>query len=359
MEYPIISILSNLGIDGENISRLMELSTNEAKNNGNEKPLSLNQTQELLNLLIVATFDLQKFEKEALLLQDHVLKNEKDLSGYDRGRFLHIRGYISWRIHNSIFFAYEYLNRGLKALLGLGTKEATCYMARVYDTYGQILRTQGLLKDARHEFEKSLALRKESGDTIGKALTLGNLGRLNLEMGNYKEAKEYLLEDLEIVTNELKNNEYIQAQLLNTISICSLELKQFQEAEASLKKSYDLNSLDNNKTGLCFNHIAYSNLFLAQGDIAKSQNHIKKAKTLMEGQDFPQFLKNDIQGDLYRMLAEIYKIEKKNGDSIENYKLALKSYESSSSVSPISKAKLLRGYAKALRLQGFDVEANN
>ena len=364
MKEQIKSILLTLGLDEESVYRLFELNNNQANGNENKnknknKKFHLSgETQALLNLLIEATFDLRKYEKEVLLLQNYVLKNEKNLSEFDRGRFHHIRGYISWRIHNSIFFAYEFLNRSLKILLRLKTKEASGYMARVYDTYGQLLRTQGLLEDARLEFEKSLTLRQKSDDITGKALTLGNLGRLNLEMGNYEKAKDYLLEDLEIVTDKISTDKNIHAQLLNTISICSTELKQFEEAQQYLNKSYEINSSSNNKTGLCFNHLAWAGLYVANGDIEKSQEHIERAKLILEQQNFPEFLRNDIKGDLFHLTADIHHIQKQNKKAVKYYRKAVKLFESSSSVSPIAKAKLLHSYAKVLKEIGFVAEAN-
>ena len=307
MNKKIKNVLKNCGVNSIYIDDLVETTLNPPKESVNKSELLHSEKiQLLLNILIIATYNLKKFNKVVAQLQEYILKNEHELSIFDKGRFLQIRGFLAWRIEGLLFSAYQLLNKSINILDKLKTKEAFQYIARVHDTYGQILRSQGLTNDAKQEFENSLVFREKAGDIYGKALTLGNLGRLNMELGDYAKARQYLLKDLEIVTKKTDEPAEINAQLLSTLALCSIELKDLEEAESFLKKSFKINKSLNNSVGLCYNYLTYAGLFLHKNILNESFNNLEIAKIISSGVDFPGFLKKVIDGEIYQLFAEIF-----------------------------------------------------
>jgi len=359
MKNKIENSLKNCGINHVYIIDLVELTLNPPK--GSVDKLELQQSNEvqlLLNILIIATFYLKKFNKVVTHLQEYILKNEQELSMFDKGRFFQIRGFLAWRVDGYLFSAYSFLNNSIKILSDLKTKESFLYLARVYDTYGQILRSQGLTNDAKQEFENSLEFREKANDIYGKALTLGNLGRLNMELGDYAKARQFLLEDFDIITKQADETAEIHAQLLSTLALCSIELDDLEEAENFLAKSYDINNTLNNNVGLCFNYIAYAKLFIKKNELTVSLNNLKKVQLISSKSDFQNFLKKAIDGETNQLFAEIFYKKEEIDKSLEYFSKALENYNLLPNNSPLEKAKLLHGFAKASLLTNNSEKSN-
>ena len=359
MKNKIQNSLKNCGINSIYIIDLVETTLNPPK--GSVDKLELQHSKELqllLNILIIATFNLKKFNEVVIHLREYILKNEKKLSLFDKGRFFQIRGFLAWRVDGYLFSAYYFLNNGLNILSNLKTKESFLYIARVHDTYGQILRSQGLTNDAKQEYENSLIFREKANDIYGKALTLGNLGRLNMELGDYAKARQYLFKDLEIVTNQSVEPTELHAQLLSTIALCSIELEDLDEAEDLLKKSYEINNSFRNNIGLCFNYLGYAKLFIKKNELTVSLNNLKKVQLISSKSDFPNFLKNTIDGEINRFFAKIFYKKEEINKSLEYFSKALEYYKLLPNNSPIEKAKLLHGFAKASLLTNDSEKSN-
>jgi class 3 adenylate cyclase len=359
MKDKIKNALISSGIDNIYIDDLVGTILNPPKECIDKSELlNSDKTQLLLNILIIATYNLKKFNKVVVQLQEYILKNEHELSLFDEGRFLQIRGFLAWRLDGFLFSAYQLLNKSLKILDQLKTKESFQYIARVHDTYGQILRSQGLTNDAKQEYENSLVFREKANDICGKALTLGNLGRLNMELGDYAKARQYLLKDLDIVTKQTNEPAEIHAQLLNTLALCSIELDNLEEAGNFLKESYNINNSFNNSVGLCFNYLAYANLSLNKNELNVALKNLKNAQLISSKIDFPGFLKKTIDGETNQLFAEIFYKKGEIDKSLEYFSLALDCYHSSSAISPLVKAKLLHGFAKASLLKNDSEKSN-
>ena len=72
----------------------------------------------------------------------------------------------------------------------LETLPVPAYLLKIFDTFGQILQHQGLLHDARLEFERALVCKRAGKDRYSTALTLGNLGCLCMELGDFGAARQ-------------------------------------------------------------------------------------------------------------------------------------------------------------------------
>ena len=159
-----------------------------------------NAAQVALLAAIVTAGRSQQFGTALQRLLGCVDAAQASLSTYDRGRFWHLKGVAAWRLDDALYSATRALNRGIALLQGLETLAAQAYLGRIFDTFGQILQHQGLLHDARLEFERALVCKRAGKDRYGMALTLGNLGRLCMELDDFAAAARYLRRDLRLIS---------------------------------------------------------------------------------------------------------------------------------------------------------------
>ncbi len=182
----------------------------------------------LLRIAAAAATDARRHAK---LLHDvlAVLRpREEELAPEARGRFFHLAGFFALRVDEDIARALRDLNRARDTLapLAAASPSAKAYLARIHDTLGQLLHRDGQWDAAQRELARSLALRRESGDVTGLAITLGNLGRLCLDIGNVASAEAHFLEDLAILDGEGESNarrERLRAQLLVHLGDCAAD----------------------------------------------------------------------------------------------------------------------------------------
>ncbi|MCI0530248.1 MAG: hypothetical protein L0Y56_22620, partial [Nitrospira sp.] len=105
--------------------------------------------QILLLITIALTTDFQRFAKETQAILTFLMGRLVELSMYNQGRFWHLKGYIAWRVDEGFFTAIQAFNTSLKLLKEAKEPAAKGYMARVYDSLGQLLLHQGLLREAK------------------------------------------------------------------------------------------------------------------------------------------------------------------------------------------------------------------
>ena len=162
------------------------------------------------------------------------------MSDYDSGRFWHLTGVAAWRLGEwpeALYPTTRALNRSVTMLERSATPDAQAYLARVFDTWGQVLQHQGLLREARLEFERALRLREAATDLAGEALTLGNLGRLCMELGDFAAAAGYLARDLALVEHLSPERTRIRAQLLSHLGTCAVEQGEAAQAQDYFTRS--------------------------------------------------------------------------------------------------------------------------
>ena len=301
----------------------------------------------LLNTLIVLSFDLPTFTEPVLLLLSKLMRDEGSLSDYDKGRLFHVKGFLEWKLNNAVYAACHSLNRSIEHLTASDYANSAFYLARVHDVYGQILKSEGLLNDARDEYEISLSLREHSGDLYGKAITLGNLGRLNADLGNFKNAIEYLTQDLNIVRYEFENKN-LEAQLLNTIALCLIETGDFERAEEYIRSSMELNSELNNPAGQCLNYITLLTWHLRLCNVPLASDCLTEINTLLNLEKIPAYLLHHIEAEKLKLTAELNFQIDHFAEAEKLYQAAVELYLGSSSFSPVETAKLLYDYGQVL-----------
>jgi class 3 adenylate cyclase len=190
-----------------------------------------------IQLLLVAATDTRRFGGAMTELVASLEPRLDELSIYDQARFHHLVGVKAWRLDGSVDRATRAFNTSARLLAEAGGDRAARYLGRVRDSSGQHLHQQGLLGEARNDFERALRIREQTGDVPGEAITLGNLGRLCLEYGEFAEAKAYFERDVEIVRLRTPERTRTIAQLLSHIANCQLQLEEAEAARATLNES--------------------------------------------------------------------------------------------------------------------------
>lgn len=309
------------------------------------------ETQLALLAAVIAATDLRHWGEALPPLLAAVATGQGTLSAYDHGRFWHLKGVVAWRLENALAVATRALNRSLACLSGVSTPQAQGYMARVYDTFGQLLHQQGLLREARREFE--LARRhREPTDTEGTALTLGNLGRLCLDLGDFASAATYLAQELELVTRLTPERTRIRTQVLSHLGTCALHAGHLAQAEDFFTQSATLAVADGNAYGLAFAALGLGTSALRRGDTATAQHQAEAALAHLHAADVPVAMQAGVRGLIGHLVANIHLQAQRPAQAVHAFQAALQHWAQATQVSPVERAHLLHGLAQAYRQQG-------
>ena len=178
-----------------------------------------------------------KFKKEITLTESFLSGHQHLLSDFELGVYYHVKGFLNFKKGpNHYHVVFESLNKSSDYLHSVNDQPARYYSARVSDTYAQVLQTIGFYKDALLLFQESLKIKKEFNDEPSVALTLGNLGRLNFGIGNFKQAIKHLELDLKIL-EKTQGEESLKSKMMNQIASCLIELQDFQGAIKYIDRS--------------------------------------------------------------------------------------------------------------------------
>ena len=295
---------------------------------------------------IVAAARRQQFNDVLEPLLRFVAAHATQLNAYDIARFSHIRGMHLWRSQASICAATQSFNSSIDLLETIGTDEASRYVPRVMDTYGQFLSAQGLMYDARKEFESALVYREALHDDVGMAITLGNLGRLCMDMGDFNAAAQYLERDLHIVESSPDPIIAIQIQLLSHLGTCHFELGNFSESRALFTRTNELAENQKDWVGLSYAALGLGRIALKTEDSAEAKNQLNTAQKCVQEAALGGYMADSLSALLHQFAGAI---DQKNGDfksALEEYQLAQKSLERVPHTSPITIAQLLRDHAE-------------
>jgi class 3 adenylate cyclase/Tfp pilus assembly protein PilF len=313
---------------------------------------------------IVAAADTRQWGKALQRLLAFLHTVEADLSDYDSGRFWHLQGFAVWRgleegssSATRALIAMRALNRSVALLQGIDAPGAQAYLARVFDTYGQMLQHQGLLYEARREFEQALEKRQAMGDTVGEAWTLGNLGRLCLDLGDYAAAEGYLIRDLEMVQQLSPEQRRLCAQLLSHLGVCAAGQGDVQRAQDYFLRSTSLVQTDHDAYGLAFADLGMGQVALQRGHLVYAEQLAERAWAHMASLGEPSEDQEGIRGLISQLRAEIHLARTDARRSIDAFETAQACFLRTPRVSVMEMARLLYGYAKAHHAAGEDQQA--
>ena len=189
----------------------------------------------------------------------------------------HLRGIVAWRLDGDVPVAIDELNHSLEALETLGGTGPLAYAGRVHDTLGQLLHHQGLLVDAREAYERALLAKEAGGDVAGRALTLGNLGRLCMALGDFRAAARHLTDDLAVVEASAPPVPRVVSQLLNQLGTCRTELGELDEARRCLIAARTAAHAVGDGMGVGFAEVALGRLAMRAGDLDGEAAHAAAA----------------------------------------------------------------------------------
>lgn len=282
-------------------------------------------------------------------LLEHLGRQETELDFRDRGRYWHLRAYLAWRQDGRIDLAYTALNRSIHLLEDLANPPDPGYTARVWDTYGQLQYYQGLMGSARRDYEFALALREQAEDEAGEALTLGNLARLAMELGEFPQATDYLRRDLAIVERLSPELTRLRMQLHTHLGSCLLEAGDTKGAEQEFHIALSLARQDNpNGPEASFAHIG-----LARAQLTRSAPDYSQAIELLDQAERNTQSQTIFPGLLQELLANIAyvrgDIHWAQGDSEQanaEYRQAMAHFDTSQTSSPVEYARLLHRLAR-------------
>ena len=296
---------------------------------------------------IVAAANRQHFGESLEQLLNYVAARTNQLSTYDVARFWHLKGVSVWRLHESVYAATKAFNSSIELLIELDAAEARNYLPRVLDTYGQFLNSQGLTHDARKEFETALGYREALNDQVGMAITLGNLGRLCMDIGDFEAAVQYLGRDLEIIESSGLQMVGIQIQLLSHLGTCNLELGHLDQAWTLFLRNAELAESQQDAVGLAYAALGLGKIALERGNRPEANIQLEMARTNISQASLHGGAAESLKALLHQFAGEI---GQQNGDleeALEDFRQAQELFARVPNTSPVKIAHLLRDYARA------------
>lgn len=235
--------------------------------------LGIAQTQYLIGLVYIATGELKSAESEV----------RDALTGFRRVRYL--KGII----------------------------DCLSQLSHIEFIKGNYSKSVEYIQDALTYAEKGMEPKK-------RAFLYGNLGRMLLMMGNWREAEKNLLLNIEL--NRQAENEFDLCRSLLSLGYVHFLKRKFKKAKESYDESLSFIQKHNCVRELTIYHEYSGELTFAQGDYQSAENHYKKVFEIME-EKAPE---SDMISQTNRLLAELQMAKKE-------YDLALSSCEKALKVS--------------------------
>jgi class 3 adenylate cyclase len=202
-----------------------------------DKDFSQSASFKYLLFFLGVTYNQSRFSEEIIRIENFLYNRQQLLSAFESGIYYHLKGYMySKKGTDQYHIVFDALNKSFEYLKSAKCKAAKYYLARVSDTYGQVLQTIGFYRDALVLFQESLKIKKAFKDQHAMALTYGNIGRLYLEIGDFKQGIKHLEYDFEII-RQSPHTEYMQSKLLNQIAMGWMEINKSSYAKKLIDQS--------------------------------------------------------------------------------------------------------------------------
>ena len=307
------------------------------------------RAEAVLQATLVASLESRRFATVLQTMIDWLDGAQAELSSYDMARFWHLRALTAWRLDDSMFMATRALNASTRILTADPSRRAVGYLARVLDTVGQLLHQQGMLREARRELEKALAMRDASGrDRAGAAITLGNLGRLCIDLGDFAAAAEYLARDIAIVEELTPERTRTRAQLLSHLAHCKLHLGDADEADRLLCTSAQLMTEAGDGAGAVFAAIGKGKVMLSRSDHSGALRVATEALSTIGTLEIPTAFRAQILAAAHKLAADAHARAGENAEAIGEYRAAHALLSQVIGASPMDHAETLCGLADVL-----------
>ena len=156
-------------------------------------------------------------------------------------------------------------------------------LARILDTLGSVSTAIADHEQALLYYAESLALKTFLKDTHGQAITLGNLGRLCLQLGRYQQARSFVELDITLCENAQIET---KARLLNLLARIDIADHQWSNAEQNLDAAVEILDKEH-KDSLFFCIKDQVLLFLEKNTTSEIKSKISRlSKLLPEKSDY-------------------------------------------------------------------------
>lgn len=274
---------------------------------------------------------------------------------FRRGVYEHLRGVAAFRLDRDVPAATEALNAALDALDADPSPAARGYAGRVHDTFGMLLHHQGLLVDAREAFERALAAKEAGGDAVGRALTLGNLGRLCMALGDFRAAAHHLTEDLAWVASAPEADPRLLGPLATQLGTCRTETGEHAEARRLLDDGRARAEAAGDPVGLGFAEVQLGRLALRGGDLDGGAARADAAARALDRA--PAGAAPELRGLVAQLVARVRWARDDLAGALAAVEEAGRAFEASSRVTPVERAELLELAASVAEAAGRRTEA--
>lgn len=149
------------------------------------------------------------------------------------------------------------------------------FEAKAYYGNGVVNYYLGYLDEALKFWERELVIEKEINDSMGIALTLGNLSAIYVQTGDTIISLKYDEEALQIY-REINDEEGIANALYN-IAATYIELKRFDEALSYSKEALRLNKKTNKLKSISLSYLNIASIFTSLGELNMSNQYLDSA----------------------------------------------------------------------------------
>lgn len=149
---------------------------------------------------------------------------------------------------------------------------------RVLDSLGKYFASLGNFAAARDFFAESLKRKERAGDVNGVAFAHGSLGRLMLDWGYLRDAREHFLKDLELIRGKDKLGE---AQMYNFLGRIDLAEERLEDAAGWLDESVVRAAEAGAPWIEGFARKDRALVFLAQNDLDSAERELDRAALLL------------------------------------------------------------------------------
>jgi class 3 adenylate cyclase/tetratricopeptide (TPR) repeat protein len=353
MRSRCLGALKDAGLSDEIAEQLVPLIVTPPPGTFDESELENADTVRVCLLgAIVAAVRHHEYAAALKQLLGRVGQKVRQMSQYDQGRYWHLKGFAAWRLDGSIDQGLHFLTRSIQLIQDNDSDCAKAYYPRVLDVFGQLLHHNGQLQDARAEFELAVKYREELDDEAGLALSLGNLGRLFIDLGDFRAAKACLLRDLEIVKRISPEMTQLRSALLTQLATSAFQLESFDEAKQLLAESEKLAGPDENAVGLCFIAITRGQIAVRQDEISTAERLADFVLSMLADSKIPESYRNPIAALGLQLSAEVDLAKGNIPESLKKFESSRQRFALVANVSPVLVAAVLRSYAKATHAVG-------
>jgi len=313
---------SDLSIQEQIVVNLIESSVSHRNSDKNlsveicEKAIKLAEKEQADSLLAVALktqgvnyYYLSEYDSSKIYYDKALTKFKEIGNLIQAGKVLGNIGII-YKKRGEYTKALEYYLEEIKIFSKINH---TSGLTSIYLNIGNLSAEMGNLSRAEEYYTSALKLAIETENLGDQFNALNNLGVVNEKQDKLQEALKAYKRSLEIVQNS--GNSSMESKLYLNIGLIHRREQAYDRAESYLKKSFDIRKLRGNYDELLSVYHEMFELALAKDEYKKSKRLLGTMQDLAEMNEDREWM-----GDIHSAYSKFYR-------TIEDYKLALESFE--------------------------------